>query len=642
MKQKTWTLLIFAVAAGLGLLVYGSTVALPLFLDDASNFRWLTPTGGLDVWITAGGFPFYRPLPFTLFKLLWHLQGGYDAPTLHALVVALHILNAALVGLLARRLTGRPAVGPVAAGLMLAFPFSYQAVALVGSIFHLTLVAGTVSAALLALRYLERGERWALAGAWLAAFVGVFSHENGVLLPLLVGLVLIAGSGRVVALRSRWRHAALLPGPMAGMAALYFAAWLLVPKANDAGGILWAALDAKIAYFAQGAVYPLSALLRPLFTDEPAVVPVTLLLAVVGIGGALGVLWWTQRRAALRIALLALLWIGIAAGPSVLLLPAPYLLGGPRLLYLSSVGVALFWAAWLAALVDSRIGRIAGGAIIAAFLLVGLWFGIRRVTDYGRLGTFYGGFIQAVRTQPETPTLLVNAPAFIAPRRGMFLLGAEGATYLLDFITLQDLVWVNTGRDYPVETVAFANTLVETGEVFSVRGPWVDWDGLDAALAESESVFNVTFSGDGFHLSRVGDRLHEGITAPAATYDGDGLRLAAEYAADDTPPVLTLNWWAAAPPPATVFVHVLCGGELVAQFDGAPLGGLHPFDRWEPGEAWADHRPLFGLSCPPESILFGLYDPASGERYPAALPDGATADAITIIPGMPDQSLRGR
>ncbi|MBN1967189.1 MAG: hypothetical protein JW910_21225, partial [Anaerolineae bacterium] len=274
MKQTTffWLLLLVAV---LGILLYGPTVSLPLFLDDASNFRWLTPTNGLDVWITAGGFPFYRPLPFTLFKLLWHLQGGYHAPTLHALVVAIHLVNALLVGLLASRLLRRRA-GNVAALLMLVFPFSYQAVALVGSIFHLILVTGTVGAALFGLHYLRARARWALLGAWIAAFCGTFSHENGVMIPALVGLIAVValrgmneaaaphkeGASRS-APTSLWhtiaehrRSLVLLLGPMVIIAAGYFALWLFVPKANDATGLLLADLDAKIAYFAQGLVYP--------------------------------------------------------------------------------------------------------------------------------------------------------------------------------------------------------------------------------------------------------------------------------------------------------------------------------------------------------------------------------------------------
>mgnify|MGYP005839334457 CR=1 FL=1 len=628
----------FLLLVGLGLLLYSPTLPLPLFLDDASNFRWLTPTRGLHVWITAGGFPFYRPLPFTLVKLLWRVQGGYHPFTLHALSVALHLANAALVGLLARRLTRHAPAGGAAGLLMLAFPFSYQAVALVGSNFHLVLVAGVVGAALLALRYAERGSPTALVGAWAAAFAGTFSHENGVLLPFLVGLVLLAGLRGSPPLPGTRRRLALLLGPMAALAALYGVAWLLVPKVNEASGVQWGALEAKLAYFAQGAVYPLSALARPFFADEPAVVPAVGVLAVAGLAGAWAAWRWTGRRdlagrsPALPAALAGLLWIALAAGPSVLLLPTPYLLGGPRLLYLSSVGVALFWAAWLARLWPLRTARLLGGGVLAAFVLVGALFVLGRVNDYRRLGAFYDQFIAAVQARPQTPTLLVNAPAFVAPRRGTFLLGAEGASYLSDLIAARDLLWVNTGVDYPVESVAFANTLVETEEVFSVRGPWVDWDGLDAALARADRVFTVSFAGEDFRLALVGDRLPAGIAAPpAASYDA--ARLAYDYANAASPPILTLRWQALAPFPQTVFVHVSCGGQQAAQFDGAPLGGLHPFERWGPGEAWADHRALLGLPCPhPDAIRVGLYHPATLERATARLPDGSTADTVTILP----------
>ncbi len=94
----------------------------------------------------------------------------------------------------------------------------------------------------------------------------------------------------------------------------------------------------------------------------------------------------------------------------------------------------------------------------------------------------------------------------------------------------------------------------------------------------------------------------------------------------DLYPVLTLDWEARKPLPSTPFVHVFCNGALASQADGPPLGGLHPFDRWQPGERWADHRELHRL-C---SIEVGLYNASTGERYKAQLADGSTTDSVAV------------
>src|SRR5258708_32488662 len=102
----------------LGIIIYGPAVRLPLYLDDAPQFRWLAPLNVPQIWYTFQIASFYRPVPFSVFKLLWIIQGGYNAPTLHVLLLLLHIANGVLIGLLARRMS-RIAWGvPVSSRLM--------------------------------------------------------------------------------------------------------------------------------------------------------------------------------------------------------------------------------------------------------------------------------------------------------------------------------------------------------------------------------------------------------------------------------------------------------------------------------------------------------------------------------------------
>jgi hypothetical protein len=83
---------------------------------------------------------------------------------------------------------------------------------------------------------------------------------------------------------------------------------------------------------------------------------------------------------------------------------------------------------------------------------------------------------------------------------------------------------------------------------------------------------------------------------------------------------LTL-WWQTAQPITqnyTIFIHALdAQGNLIAQFDGAPYNGLYPLSNWLPQQVIKDIR-LLDLPAPPASLAIGIYDPAGGQRLPAA------------------------
>ena len=68
------------------------------------------------------------------------------------------------------------------------------------------------------------------------------------------------------------------------------------------------------------------------------------------------------------------------------------------------------------------------------------------------------------------------------------------------------------------------------------------------------------------------------------------------------------------------FVHMLDGhGELVAQFDGPPFGGLQPTSRWHRNSLYVDRREITlpdGLVQGDYHLRVGLYDFATGERLP--------------------------
>jgi hypothetical protein len=91
-------------------------------------------------------------------------------------------------------------------------------------------------------------------------------------------------------------------------------------------------------------------------------------------------------------------------------------------------------------------------------------------------------------------------------------------------------------------------------------------------------------------------------------------------------PRILLYWQSDAPSAidATVFIHLRAADGFVrSQADGPPVSGHYPTSQWQPGEIIQDIHPL-----PPEDFLqvdhiaVGLYDPETGERWPAFGPEG--------------------
>lgn len=80
----------------------------------------------------------------------------------------------------------------------------------------------------------------------------------------------------------------------------------------------------------------------------------------------------------------------------------------------------------------------------------------------------------------------------------------------------------------------------------------------------------------------------------------------------------------------TVFVHLLsAGGQVLADNDGQPYGGLYPTSAWQPGERMAEPR-TWALDVPPGeyTVEVGLYLLSSGERVPAKADRQAAADHV--------------
>jgi 4-amino-4-deoxy-L-arabinose transferase-like glycosyltransferase len=105
-----------------------------------------------------------------------------------------------------------------------------------------------------------------------------------------------------------------------------------------------------------------------------------------------------------------------------------------------------------------------------------------------------------------------------------------------------------------------------------------------------------------------------------------------------SPVPVTLVWRAGAvPPPHDLVVSVQLldsAGRLIAQHDGAPVGGARPTTGWRPGEVLVDNHALTFLpeaAAGRATLQVVVYDPATGERMRVA----GGRDAVRV-PGAVD------
>src|SRR5260221_5205678 len=274
-------LLVKASPLMLTLLLYGYTVRLPFFLDDGPNFWFLDHLNPLQEWGGSIAFPYYRPVSFTMWKLAWLLLGRrYDPALMHLLNIFCLGFAGVGTGLLAGRMApkGLKSRFTLLAGLgMVYFPFSYQAATSVASLFHLSLLLGITFSLWAATRWLDRRSgRGALVLCWLAAFFGIFSHENGpLLLPLSVGMVVL-----LYGIRSLLRPRTLLViVPIGVLSLAYVFLWITLPHGRSTFQ-LSADPVTTFADLAQGLFYPLAMAARPFVVGDATIGLILVLLVV--------------------------------------------------------------------------------------------------------------------------------------------------------------------------------------------------------------------------------------------------------------------------------------------------------------------------------------------------------------------------
>ena len=253
---------LIAWGALLAVISYGAALRLPFFTDDPIQLPYAAARDLSEIWHSAEGLTYYRPLAFTVWKIMYGLWGRHDATALHALNLLLHVVNSLMVGWLADRPT-QPGHYPdwrrryVGAALFLLYPFSFDAVPWIAAVMHPLAVALVLAGVISFLKMsATKSRRWA-ALSLSCVFLAPFAHENGVLAgPLVVAFALTQLRGKA-SFWSELRQAAwwLVPG---------FIWWLIWRQVPVDRGANWLALNNAAAllrngvYFAQGAAYPVT------------------------------------------------------------------------------------------------------------------------------------------------------------------------------------------------------------------------------------------------------------------------------------------------------------------------------------------------------------------------------------------------
>ena len=455
-RAGSTALWVVGVATLLTVLCYGVILTYPFLFDDLIHLRWLEGRGVFAAWTNIKGMQHYRPLVFSVWAASRDLFGPHNAIPLHGLSLLLHILNACLVGWLAVKVIlaedassreMRAFAGCAAAALFVIFPFSYQVLPSPGS------QSKPLSAALIlsACWFYWQGRsrrRWPwLALALASAMLAPFAYESAITVGgyLLIMEWTLWRRGRVS--RPSPRALALL---LLGLP--FLVVWRSVPSSYDPVTFPgWEALWQSSIYFAQGLAWPLALWAKPLMRWAGLSDGTATAMVAYGAMGLLALSAWQRRRPLVLV--VAFGWYALSLLVQWLTLSFRYVIDGPRILYLASVGAALLWADLLVASVKAphrvrRLGTLIGAIALIAIVGWGMSFSVRRMKLIeGGLSVLRQASSEARLAKEEDRLLFVNMPSWLAPDEEEFPLGHEGYTLLPPYyaVSLSDFVYANTG-----------------------------------------------------------------------------------------------------------------------------------------------------------------------------------------------------
>ena len=628
--------LLFLWSVILTLLVYGRSLNLPFFFDDLDHMPFVSRTSLIDIWRSSGGFPYYRPLAATIWRLSYLLWGESHSVTLHAINLILHALNGWLVALLFQQLTKKKLLtwSILITALFIVYPFSYQAVPWIGALYHIlaiTLVLG-------ALVLFGANGRFATPFSLLCTFLAPFAHENGIIIWPLIMLLVIFGQDHL-SWKKRFTTGLLWLTPVLAWATI----WAIAPKARGDGLAInhAEAIWQNSAYFLQGLAYPITWIggwLRDDWGANDLGTAVTLSLLIL-----LPTLSITYKRKPIWFALAL---YAVSSLPAILLLDFAYVISSPRLLALPSVGIVLFWgitfqALWQRVAHQNEQRQWVSQAALVMIILVVISQNLAFVQQHMRQHQWLGSIWweaadQAIQAEANNQVAtFINLPSSLTMPNATYPLGHEGTVFMVSYIPLDRILPVQTNRAVlPYQLRRQEDIRPQLSYIYDVMGDGRDWPQL-VSETPSLKIYATLYDEPQITLQYVG-QTDPPIAEPTSGHFPDlGLTLShTRPTIKDGHITIPLIWHSQQQNGAewTIFVHILNEkGELIAQADGQAWQNSYPLTQWPLDLAIEDVR---SAQLPDDytqiQINVGLYNSVTGERATAVTPNNITADHLVL------------
>lgn len=621
--------------AGLVLLTYGFTLGLPFFHDDLPIMTWVSSHGWGDVWFSQEN-RYYRPLAFTFYKLGTLLPPGLRQGALHG-VNLLFLWAGGLLLAKVVQLSGRERrESYLAALLYLLFPFLSEAVPWITALSHPQVAALTLLGAYGGLKAEREGRMGYWTLAFVAALTAPLAHESGAVSAFVFGGVILLACG--------WRSTPRLVrvALVAGANVVMVGARALIPGAYTATELAGLPdLLPNAFFFLHGLLYPVAPLLQAALVrwgghDFTLLATAGLLLALLLVLVAQSGRWrWIAQ---------GLWWWAVAALPAALALRYAALFVGERTYTLAAPGIALLWAGLLVEVSRRLPQRWPHKALfitmVGALLIQNLAYLQHKRALYLRLDALYAEVLSAAADEEQAPLGFVNLPAALTWEERVYPLVTDDAVFVPGgYTNLGEFIQVNLGTFREVQTATFPHIFTQTNPFWLSQGAWREGEAMRAFVTQQRTLWLGRHDGTGsrFWLDYVGSIAEDSpASSPAvARFEGGpSLHAAHIVPLEDGRLALTLEWRGADSVDATVFVHLRDStGQVVAQADGAALGGLLPLNLWQRDDRIRDVRyltPPPGAE-PPYTVQVGVYRGA--ERFPAftdgeRVPDDAVVVAV--------------
>ena len=598
------------------IILYHDALNLVYYADDLQQIPWIKSTGMLSYWDTLGPYEDWRPLRFMLLRFIYIATGDLSPTLVHSLNLVGHIICATLVGWIVARQDSRSWIlAPLAGTIYTVFPFAANVIFWVSAISY-PLTSGLCLAALLC--YLYARERKSVKLHTIAVIFTLMAgmvYEGGIVAWTTVVLAELVFHRRPY---SQWVIAHVIAS-LIPFSIIYLLS-TAIPQQMFSGLHPHLGLVAMLQCIA----YPFAQLAM---LGASASGNTTLLVTVIGITVLfiLGVL--AVKRKNLRWFFYSLGWVFLWSILPLATQAFNWFRDPGRSFYPASAGIAMLWATSLAS-VSSEVkhrGLRSGLQIVLTFcIIISAAPFIRNLSDtYRMTGDVLWEAIYTAQKQPGA--LFVNVPGRITPNKRTYPLIHEGIIPLPPPTNGEMFFAVHNVLTPDVTARSFYDIL-PAQLPYSLELADPPLGNID--IVSAERIYVVNYKPETILLTSVGNVRTSNQTMSFLASFGDYINLVDAECRWISPTnlELTVTWQAATDIDGnpTVFVHYLNDQNmLVAQSDGAPLGGLYPITMWQIGDVITDIRLFEDVNDQSGAIRFGIWDPENNQRWETRDASGA-------------------